>query len=179
MDANGTSRHGVDGFRVGRDRQGIGQDVGRFAETVEASPTMPHHGDESKFRFCIFEKRDLFSGAVFDFQSPHSEVQTTVSYLRSKFEILLRRPCEDASKSPGQMLLMGFNGLFEKLQVEGSQLTTTLCALNTPSLWKKVDQLREANMLTVSVIFFTFFPSSFKFASTVTYFSYRFARRSC
>lgn len=72
-----------------------------------------------------------------------------MAYLKSKFELLLQKPCEDASKSPGQMLLMGFNGLFEKLQVEGSQLTTTLCALNIPPLWKKIDQLKEANMLTV------------------------------
>lgn len=86
----------------------------------------------------------------FPFQSPHSEVQTIVSYLRSKFETLLRRPCEDTSKSPGQMLLMGFNGLFEKLQVEGGQLTTALCSLNVPSVWKKIDQLKESNTLTVS-----------------------------
>lgn len=89
---------------------------------------------------------------IMGMQSPHSDVQAIVSYLRSKFETLLQRPCEDASKSPGQMLLMGFNGLFEKLQVEGSQLTTALCSLNVPSVWKKIDQLKESNTLTALIL---------------------------
>ncbi|KAK6645471.1 hypothetical protein RUM43_001748 [Polyplax serrata] len=89
---------------------------------------------------------------IMGMKSPHSDVQSTVSFLRMRFEILLQRPCEDAAKSPGQMLLMGFNGLFEKLQVERSQLTSTLCGLVTPPSWKKVDQLLETNMLTALVL---------------------------
>ena len=52
--------------------------------------------------------------------------------------------------TPGQMLLMGFNGLFEKLQLEGNALIAALGTLDTPTCWKKVDQVWEAKAMTVS-----------------------------
>jgi hypothetical protein len=95
-----------------------------------------------------------------------------VAEIRKKFELLLLRPAESvtdeigdkaigvntsstASSSddvltPGQMLLMGFNGLFEKLQLEGNALIAALDTLDTPHCWKKVDQVWEAKAIAVS-----------------------------
>jgi PI-3-kinase-related kinase SMG-1 len=95
-----------------------------------------------------------------------------VAEIRKRFELLLLRPAElvvdeigdqatsvntssmagssDDVLTPGQMLLMGFNGLFEKLQLEGNALIAALDTLDTPHCWKKVDQLWEAKAMAVS-----------------------------
>lgn len=84
------------------------------------------------------------------FQSPHESVQTLISELRSNFDALLQsQPSEPLTA--GQMLLMGFNGLFDKLQEESNRLITALSTLETPICWKKVDQLREAKALAAPV----------------------------
>lgn len=49
------------------------------------------------------------------------------------------------------MLLMGFNGLFDKLQVESYSLITTLATLETPICWKKIDQFKDAKALAAPV----------------------------
>ena len=94
-----------------------------------------------------------------------------VAAIRTRFDLLLLRPAEVATDvgngqgagvngsgaissddvlTPGQMLLMGFNGLFEKLQLEGNALIAALQTLDTPTCWKKVDQVWEAKAMTVS-----------------------------
>jgi hypothetical protein len=95
-----------------------------------------------------------------------------VAQIRTRFELLLLRPAEvvvdglddqttganvssaavstDDVLTPGQMLLMGFNGLFEKLQLEGNALIAALDTLDTPHCWKKVDQVWEAKAMAVS-----------------------------
>jgi hypothetical protein len=45
---------------------------------------------------------------------------------------------------------MGFNGLFEKLQLERNALIGALDTLDTPHCWKKVDQVWEAKAIAVS-----------------------------
>lgn len=69
--------------------------------------------------------------------------------LRTGFESLIQRPGSADSLSPGQMLFMGFNGLFENLALGGNTLTASLSSLNTPTAWRTVDQLREAKSLSV------------------------------
>jgi PI-3-kinase-related kinase SMG-1 len=95
-----------------------------------------------------------------------------VAEIRKRFELLLSRPaelvadgvddqatsmntgstagCSDDVLTPGQMLLMGFNGLFEKLQLERNALIGALDTLDTPHCWKKVDQVWEAKAIAVS-----------------------------
>lgn len=55
--------------------------------------------------------------------------------------------------TPGQMLFMGFNGLFDNLGLGASNLIQELVGLNMPATWKTIDQLRDAKMLTVSATF--------------------------
>ena len=49
----------------------------------------------------------------------------------------------------GQMLLMGFNGLFTRLDDEFSSMLETVDGLNVPDIWKKVDAVREARSMQV------------------------------
>lgn len=87
---------------------------------------------------------------VMEMESPHAVVQNIVANMRLRFDALLSRPAEvqdltqEETLTPGQMLLMGFNGLFEKLQMEGNNLVATLSSLDVPLNWKKIDQIREA-----------------------------------
>lgn len=91
---------------------------------------------------------------VMEMESPHAGIQELVANIRLRFDTLLSRPAEvrdldqEESLTPGQMLLMGFNGLFEKLQMEGNALIAALGTLNIPPSWKKIDQIREAKEMT-------------------------------
>ena len=94
---------------------------------------------------------------VMEMESPHSVVQNLVAGMRVRFETLLSRPADvqelnqDETLTPGQMLLMGFNGLFEKLQMEGNALVMTLSTLDIPPCWKKIDQIREAKEMAAPI----------------------------
>lgn len=94
---------------------------------------------------------------VMEMESPHAVVQSIVTNMRLRFEALLSRPAEvqdlnqEETLTPGQMLLMGFNGLFEKLQMEGNALVTTLSSLDIPMNWKKIDQIREAKEMSAPI----------------------------
>ena len=94
---------------------------------------------------------------VMEMESPHAVVQNLVANMRVRFETLLSRPADaqelnqDETLTPGQMLLMGFNGLFEKLQMEGNALVTTLSSLEIPLCWKKIDQIREAKEMSAPI----------------------------
>lgn len=94
---------------------------------------------------------------VMEMESPHSIVQSLVAQMRLRFENLLSRPADaqelhqDETLTPGQMLLMGFNGLFEKLQMEGNTLVTTLSTLDIAPSWKKIDQIREAKEMAAPI----------------------------
>ncbi|XP_044575793.1 serine/threonine-protein kinase SMG1 isoform X2 [Cotesia glomerata] len=92
---------------------------------------------------------------LMDMEGPQTVVQSIVGNIRSRFEALLSRSVEanqdSESLTPGQMLLMGFNGLFEKLQVEGNTLVATLESLEIPTCWKKIDQIREAKEIAVPI----------------------------
>ncbi|XP_011150895.1 serine/threonine-protein kinase SMG1 [Harpegnathos saltator] len=94
---------------------------------------------------------------VMEMESPHALVQGLVTNMRLRFEALLSRPAEvqdlnqEETLTPGQMLLMGFNGLFEKLQMEGNALVATLSSLDIPLNWKKIDQIREAKEMSAPI----------------------------
>jgi len=94
---------------------------------------------------------------VMEMESPHAMIQGIVANMRLRFEALLSRPAEvqdlnqEETLTPGQMLLMGFNGLFEKLQMEGNALVATLSSLDIPVNWKKIDQIREAKEMSAPI----------------------------
>ncbi|XP_066595255.1 serine/threonine-protein kinase SMG1 isoform X2 [Prorops nasuta] len=94
---------------------------------------------------------------VMEMESPHARLQVLVTEMRQRFEAMLSRPAEiqelnqEETLTPGQMLLMGFNGLFEKLQMEGNALVSTLSTLDIPLSWKKIDQIREAKEMAAPI----------------------------
>lgn len=51
--------------------------------------------------------------------------------------------------APGQMLLMGFNGLFTRLDDEFHTVLACVDTMSVPDVWKKVDVIREARSLQV------------------------------
>lgn len=57
----------------------------------------------------------------------------------------------EVASNTGHMLLMGTDGLFAHLGARGVAILDTLAMLNIPHLWKKVDQITEANDLAVSI----------------------------
>lgn len=94
---------------------------------------------------------------VMEMESPHAVVQSIVTNMRLRFEALLSRQADvqdlnqEETLTPGQMLLMGFNGLFEKLQMEGNALVATLNSLDVPVNWKKIDQIRDAKEMSAPI----------------------------
>ena len=86
-------------------------------------------------------------------KSPHAKIQTVADDLRARFEALLSSPADlqetsqEESLTPGQMLLMGFNGLFEKLQMESNNLVSALASIDMPAKWEKVDCIYNAKKI--------------------------------
>lgn len=92
-----------------------------------------------------------YKGFFCAFQSPHAKCENIVKDLRAGFEPLVTSPETPDAMSPGLMLFMGFNGLFENLAIGTNKLISALSTLQTPSAWKTVDQVREAKALSVSI----------------------------
>ena len=84
------------------------------------------------------------------------EPVSTVKRLRVLFNALLQgdvaHPDGSLSLSPGQMLLMGFNGLFTRLEAEFSAMLDATAALELPDTWRKVDVIKEARALQSVVL---------------------------
>ena len=51
--------------------------------------------------------------------------------------------------TPGQMLLMGFAGMFSRLDADFTALLDAVSAIQTLDVYKKADLVREAAMLQV------------------------------
>lgn len=54
-------------------------------------------------------------------------------------------------RTEGQMLLVGFNGLFDKLTQELDSLVSTMSNIEVPSSWRKLDQVKEAKGIAAHV----------------------------
>ncbi|XP_078611831.1 serine/threonine-protein kinase SMG1-like isoform X2 [Branchiostoma floridae x Branchiostoma japonicum] len=91
----------------------------------------------------------------------YNDVLEIVETLRQKYEKLLQpeetetaenglRPVTPNMTS-GQMLLVGFNGLFTMAETELSSLLHLLDTLQVPAEWRKVDVVREARGMQASV----------------------------
>ena len=73
-----------------------------------------------------------------------------VHKMQDHFSRMLQGPNpKSSSLSPGQMLLMGFNGLFTRLEDEFTRLLEAMDAVQIPDTWKKVDAVREAKAMQV------------------------------
>ena len=92
-----------------------------------------------------------------DMESPHTMLQPVLGSLRLRFEALLSRPPvlqdpnQDETLTPGQMLLMGFNGLFGKLQMESNTLISALGSLEIPPSWKKINHIKDSREVSAMI----------------------------
>ncbi|XP_017781881.1 PREDICTED: serine/threonine-protein kinase SMG1 [Nicrophorus vespilloides] len=83
-------------------------------------------------------------------QNPTYEViQNKISTLKMQYQLLLHS--NTPTLSPGKMLLMGFNGLFDKLNLEFDNLANILINLEIPACWRKVDHVKEAKSLAAPI----------------------------
>lgn len=70
--------------------------------------------------------------------------------LKQRFgELLLGDGSDTSNLSAGQMLLMGFNGLFTHLADIFAEMLSAYNTLDMPILWRKIDVVREARGLQV------------------------------
>ena len=67
-------------------------------------------------------------------------------------ELLQGRDSDSSELTPGQMLLMGFDGLFTRLEDEFTDLMETIDNLKMPDVWRKVEAVREGKSMQVSVL---------------------------
>ncbi|CAH0546905.1 unnamed protein product [Brassicogethes aeneus] len=84
-----------------------------------------------------------------DVNKSYDYILEMVLNIRLKFQTLIGLQTENLSQ--GKMLLMGFNGLFEKLSQEMNNLVSTLSDLETPKSWKKIDQVKEAKSISAHI----------------------------
>lgn len=74
--------------------------------------------------------------------------------LQSEF-IKLLEPADQLQLTQGEMLLMGFDGLFTNVNRGRDTLLQSLASLQSPPAWRIIDQIREAKTYyTVSIDIF-------------------------
>jgi len=66
-----------------------------------------------------------------------------------RFEQLYEANVDSSGMTPGQMLLMGFAGMFSRLGADFTALLDAVSAVQTLDMYKKADLVREASMLQV------------------------------
>ncbi|XP_035223113.1 serine/threonine-protein kinase SMG1-like [Stegodyphus dumicola] len=85
-------------------------------------------------------------------QVGESRVLDTVKKLRNEFESLMQRAEPQISGlNQGQMLLMGFNGLFTKVDSDLEILISFLDNLGIPTSWQKLDVYRDTVALAPAI----------------------------
>lgn len=100
---------------------------------------------ESPLDSLVSELEADMRNIIMEIQTPDNHVSGIIETMKKNFDLLMKgEEPEISDLSPGQMLLMGFNGLFTKLESDMTDLLTSLNQLNPPILWRKVDLVREA-----------------------------------
>lgn len=89
---------------------------------------------------------------IYIFQSPNEGCQVIVQEVRKQFAELIKKP-DNVILTQGEMLLIGFNGLFEDVTLANENFIKMTSKLKVPTTWKTVDQIREAKSLLVSCEF--------------------------
>lgn len=82
-------------------------------------------------------------------------MMAVVKRMQTQYQEILAGSGE-GDMSPGQMLLMGFNGLFTRLEDEFTGLMEAMDSLKVPEVWRKVDAVREGKAMQVLRNFKTF-----------------------
>ncbi|CAH1794898.1 unnamed protein product [Owenia fusiformis] len=78
-------------------------------------------------------------------------VMTLVKKLQADFNYLLQGHDPEYNElTSGQMLLMGFNGLFTRLDADFSDMLEAISSIDVPDIWRKVDVIQEAKSLQLS-----------------------------
>ena len=96
------------------------------------------------YTLCIM---NYFSDFI---QQTEEDSLLIVRQMRQSFSLLLQgSDLDPCALTPGQMLLMGFNGLFTKLDADFTALLDAMSRLDLPEIWKKVDIVKEARSLQV------------------------------
>ena len=91
----------------------------------------------------------------FCLQAGPSETLVLVRGMQAQFSALLQTTegaDMAASLTPGQMLLMGFHGLFTRLEGDMATLLEAHAALAPPESWRKLDLVAEARSMQVGVV---------------------------
>lgn len=83
-------------------------------------------------------------------QNDNLEMMAVVKRMQTQYQEILAGP-EEGEMSPGQMLLMGFNGLFTRLEDEFTGLMDAMDSLQVPEVWRKVDAVREGKAMQVNI----------------------------
>ncbi|ESO84130.1 hypothetical protein LOTGIDRAFT_229624 [Lottia gigantea] len=99
----------------------------------------------------LIELENLHRNAVLGIENDNIEIVGTVKRLEKRFNSLLQQ--KNMNDMPtGQMLLMGFNGLFTRLEDEFNILMEAIdhIILLVPESWKKIDAVRDAKALQLS-----------------------------
>lgn len=78
-------------------------------------------------------------------------IQARLLDLKSQYNAMIHN---NQPLTSGQMLLMGFNGLFEKLDIESANLCNALSSIDVPNSWRKVDQIKEAKSISSTIWIF-------------------------
>ena len=90
-----------------------------------------------------------------DFVQVDEDIIGQVRILRQKFDALLQGDSPVMSElTPGQMLLMGFNGLFTQLDADFTSMLDQVAKLSVPDTWRKVDVVKEARSIQVGFSFY-------------------------
>lgn len=82
------------------------------------------------------------------------EADIIVKKMRAGFDALLMSGPQDGIKelvtmTSGQMLLMGFSGLFTRLDHDFTAMLDSTVRVQVPDLWRKVDIVQEARSYQV------------------------------
>lgn len=93
----------------------------------------------------------LHRNVVMGIENNSTDAQNIVHKLQNQFNDLLKIPdAEPTDLSPGQMLLMAFNGLFIKLETEFSGLMEATELVDVADNWRNVDLIKEAKSYQLS-----------------------------
>ncbi|XP_048245963.1 serine/threonine-protein kinase SMG1-like isoform X1 [Haliotis rufescens] len=93
----------------------------------------------------------LHRNAVMGIENDSMECMTIVRNMQCDFNKLLQGSDHDSGDlTPGQMLLMGFNGLFTRLENEFASMLEAIDSVQVPDVWRKVDVVKEAKSMQLS-----------------------------
>lgn len=97
----------------------------------------------------IAQLESLHRNAIMGCENDNLEMMAVVKRMQTQYQEILAGSGE-GDMSPGQMLLMGFNGLFTRLEDEFTGLMEAMDSLKVPEVWRKVDAVREGKAMQLS-----------------------------